>query len=466
MNRLHRGPGSWLPVILAAALLPTTSALAREAPERKPSADARGQVFMWRSRDGLAYEYFVPKSYDAAKDANLTLVLHGSNLDRRWTFLNHPAGRFRRDDVVVSPDGTTSNGRGGFNFLGEAKDVARFRALLDELKNAFTVRQTFVYGHSQGSFFALHFAGEYPSEVDGVCAQASGIWSHSKTGTPGFRQAIGLMHGTDDPVVPYGQSRGMLEHLRKTGYPLVHLRSLPGWGHAPEAIQAGLVLAWCEGMTSADPARVRAALDELVEATQGYGNYSALHQVASRLAGRGASRLDGVSKADAARAAELADTVEALADKHASVLRKVLMVGKPGGAPGIGPWAEHLLRFLDGFDGVPTREKVAQEFDALLDRHAKAAQKRLRVFWQKRDARDVGEAFAEGVAAVQEAFLHHEIPRIVSILGEWEKGAKEHRLSKSSLAAYSKTVPEYVAAREAGEKAYSDLQRKEGRLRR
>ncbi len=47
----------------------------------------------------------------------MTLILHGSNLSAGWGFWNHKAGEFRADDVVVSPDGSTPNGRGGFKFL-------------------------------------------------------------------------------------------------------------------------------------------------------------------------------------------------------------------------------------------------------------------------------------------------------------------------------------------------------------
>ena len=91
-----------LPFLVVAA------SLVCQAPEKEPGEGAAGKVYEWQSKDGLRYQYFLPKSYDPAKGITLTFVLHGSNLDRRWGFANHKAGVFRKQDLVVCPDGTTS----------------------------------------------------------------------------------------------------------------------------------------------------------------------------------------------------------------------------------------------------------------------------------------------------------------------------------------------------------------------
>ena len=90
---------------LAGAAAPAAPAPSGGAPEAAPGPDSKGRVLAWKSKGGLAYEYFVPASYDPERGANLVLVFHGTGLDRRWTFANHPAGTFRPDDIVVSPDG-------------------------------------------------------------------------------------------------------------------------------------------------------------------------------------------------------------------------------------------------------------------------------------------------------------------------------------------------------------------------
>src|SRR5512138_3066689 len=146
---LRRLPAAALAVAMAAAVHGPAFAADRE--QKEPGPKSAGEVYGWKSADGLAYEYRVPKGYDAAKGANLLFVLHGSNLDRRCGLENHAAESFRADDVVVCPDGTTSNGKGGFNFLQNEKDLQRLHALHDELRKKFKVNATYVYGHSQGS---------------------------------------------------------------------------------------------------------------------------------------------------------------------------------------------------------------------------------------------------------------------------------------------------------------------------
>src|ERR1700704_5707143 len=108
---------SWTSSGLLAAVLALSGGAAAEGehPSKAPDPAVVGQVCTWKSADGLEYEYYVPKSYDVRKGANLLFILHGSNLDRRWGFANHTAGEFRPDDVIVCPDGTTSNKQGGFN---------------------------------------------------------------------------------------------------------------------------------------------------------------------------------------------------------------------------------------------------------------------------------------------------------------------------------------------------------------
>src|SRR5687768_3737145 len=77
---------TWPAVAVLCGALLAGAARAEGRAEKAPTPAAAGEVFTWKSDDGLAYEYYVPKSYDARKGANLLLILHGSNLDRRWGF--------------------------------------------------------------------------------------------------------------------------------------------------------------------------------------------------------------------------------------------------------------------------------------------------------------------------------------------------------------------------------------------
>ena len=145
--------------------------------------------------------------------------------------------------------------------------------------------------------------------MDGVLGQASGYWAGTAQSPKHHRQAIAFMHGTADPVVPYFQSVGGLQGYRDAKYPMAHLRSLEGWNHWPHQEQAAQELAWCEGMTSADPARVVASYEHLV-AVKEWHDWSVLYQVAKRL-----SDLEGAPGDARKKASETAAAVDRLGKK-------------------------------------------------------------------------------------------------------------------------------------------------------
>jgi predicted esterase len=437
---------------LLAATLISVPALAEKPRSEAPGPKARGRLCEWKSKDGLAYIHLVPKDYDEEKGANLTIILHGSNLTREWGFANHKAGEFRPDDIVVSPDGTTPNGKGGFNFLGEPKDAKRFRALLLELKQALKVRETFLYGHSQGSFFALYYAGEQPDEVQGVLAHASGVWNWTKLGRDGHHQAIVLMHGTRDPVVPFGNSVGGYQAYREAKYPMVRLRAIEGGNHWPaehnyEIPHPTQQLAWIEGMTTKDPERLAVAFATLAEVkVREYHDYAALYLLAKRIAeGEAPEALQAKARASMER-------VEALAKAHVEAIR-------PPEPPRIDgeEWVVHLPMFLRACRGVPACDAFAVKWDPILEEHAEAAIRHLRAMHA---AKDPAKSFAEGVAAVREGFLFHECmdPEFLKRLGELRKDRKL-KLPKPAVKDYDTLLPAYENSITSGLRSFTSLER-------
>ena len=125
--------------------------------------------------------------------------------------------------------------------------------------------------------------------MNGVVGHASGVWTQTRQGKPGHHQAIVLMHGTRDPVVPYGQSVGGLESFAKAKYPMVRLRSLEGWNHWPaehnsKTPHTSQQLAWCEGMTTVDPERLAECLGFQCDVPdKAAHDYAAVHFLAQRV---------------------------------------------------------------------------------------------------------------------------------------------------------------------------------------
>jgi len=436
--------------------------------ERDPSKQSKGDVYEWTTKGGLRYQYRIPKSYDPKRGTSITFLLHGSNMDRRWGFANHDSDRFRPDDLVVSPDGTTPNGRRGFNSLGDKKDAARFHELVEELKATFEVNAIYLYGHSQGSFFALYYAGEYPDEVNGVVGHASGVWAQTKQGKKGHHQAIVLMHGTADPVVPYRQSVGGFESFADKKYPMLRLRSLEGWNHWPSEENFGVhgdvirhtsqQLAWCEGMTSEDPVRVESALEFLTTVkSKERHDYAAAYQVAARV-------VDWKDASDSMRksAARVAERIDDLAKKHAaaaSLPKKLGLDGKP--------WAGHAPMFLRAFQGVPACEELRDRYQKVMGAQDKAATKLFGSFWTAKNKGDDKDAFKEGVAAMQKCYLTAACAEseFISGMKALEEKAKSLKLDKKSLSLWRSSIAKFENSREAGTKAFDGLNRKVGSLR-
>jgi len=457
MEKLERQVDSFLSaLVLALCVLGTASLASATQDEKKhdrkaPAPANKGEVYAWQAEDGLPYEYFVPKDYDPSVGANLTLVLHGNGLDERWTFWNHPPGKFRAADIVVSPDGTTfTQGTNANEFLGERKDADRVHALIGELKKIFTVKQVFLYGHSQGSFFVFFFAGEHPEDVNGVLGHASGVWNWSRLGKFGHGQAIGLLHGTDDANVPYGQSVGGREAYREANYPMVHLRTLWGRDHRPHWVEAENELAWCEGMVSPDLARVGACLETLLGSKSDYGlDFAAIWDVASRL-----EKMPGASADQTARATKARTAVEKLATSVSAAVDQSLGKGKLVKVDGR-PWMGLALRFLEEFDEVPPCAAWSKARAADLAAVDKAGLRSGTEYWENVE-RSPDKAFSAAVEVLEQGWRNASSTTIASTLEGWLKQGKL-KAGKKDLARAEDVLDGWKKARTDGFKAFEGL---------
>lgn len=431
-------------IFLALALV-----LSQETPRRDPADPRPGEVLAWTSKDGIPFEYRLPADFDAERGANLVLVLHGNGLDQRWTFWNHPPQEFRAADIVVSPDGTSAHaGTGANEFLDGADDVRRFRALLDELRGHWKVRQVFLYGHSQGSFFAFFYAGHHPDTIDGVVGHASGVWSHTPMGRDGHRLAIGLMHGTDDHI-PYAQGWYGRQSYRDAGYPLVHLRTLFDWPHRPNWVQAQQMLAWCEGLTSTAPERVAAALETLSDPKAPMGlDPAALHAVAARL-----GELAGASEAQQRLRQRRARTVEELCAQLCTEVERGLGRGKLP-APAAEEWLGLAIRLVEEFDGVPALEAFLKGKGKSLVQARKNASAALAEYERKRE-RDPVPALAAALDLLESGWLSERCPEIVQAIAPTLAAGREHKLPRRTLERAAELSEAYAKGRERGFAAFT-----------
>jgi predicted esterase len=452
-------------MLVTACLTLLASSLTPEDPkELQPSPSAKAHaVHKWQTKGGLRYTWVLPKGYDGKKPVALSVICHGTGCDYRWGHWNNKPGVFRPDDVVVSLDGTSPGPNDSRLFLGEPRDAKAFREALTELRATFAIDRVFLYGHSQGGFFVVYFAGEHPDAVQGVVAHASGAWNWSKTGKNVHKVAIAFLHGTMDPVVPYGQSPGSRDAYREAGVPLLHLRRLQDYNHWPNAVRATECLAWCDGMTTADPAVALRAAEAILEKKKpdeyqwetvvGFG---AARQVLGRITGDEKPAFADAGAETRAAAQKLIDRIEAHGSKHVEALRKQLAKKADLVLERPAPWLGHLVALREDFRGVRSVEAFvkALEYDAVRKAQEKACAAAVKA-WHDEQAKEVDKVKAV-LANVARSFLCEGFPpELVAKLGEWPDAYKKH-LGKTELADAAKCA-HWRKGWKDGQEAYAKL---------
>ena len=418
---------------LAFALALLVPLRADDPEARAPGSDAKPLVVYMHTAKagGLRYTWVLPKDYGGKSAPNLSVILHGTGLDYRWGHWNNKPGIFRPNDVVVSVDGTTPDGASRL-FLGEPKDAELFKKFLEELRASFSVDRIFLYGHSQGGFFVPYYMGAFPETVSGGVAHASGAWNWSKMPKELKKLALVFMHGSSDPVVPYGQSPGSRDAYLEKGFALTHLRRLPYYNHWPNAVRATEELDWCQGMTCSDPGEALECALSMLRNTPAdeyqwttVVDFSGARLVLERLTGKGPAALDkvpeGVVKEARAWLAKIDEQAEAQVKALRPLLPKKGALALDGKA-----WLGHLLPLREDFRGVDAVEKFFGEigFDKQAEAQGKAA-KPLYDAWygQGKTESDCAEAVLETIG---KCFLVDALPaNLRENMEKWKKAKVE-----------------------------------------
>jgi hypothetical protein len=267
-------------------------------------------------------------------------------------------------------------------------------------------------------------------------------------------QAIVLMHGTQDPVVSYGQSESTLEVYLKKGYEKVRLKSLEGWNHWPAehngpVPHASRQIAWIEGMTSEDPARVGAAFRALNDSSdKEHRDFQALYMLSARIL-----EMPSLGTKAEARAKEVMTNIDTLAKKHIAAMELPdpdevdTLVGEP--------WVGHLPMFLRDFRGVPAADELAGDWEKTIEKQKKAAIKHFGDYREALGNNDHKEAFGTGAKVLSEAFLRRSASDkdFLQKLENWA-GNRDLDIPKETLKAFKADLKNFRGAQEDGAKNF------------
>ena len=267
---MTRSVGLFLLLSLALSFQATAQKLG-EVPVVEPGMKAaKGKVLQWKSAQGRDYWYRLPKKSPSA-GPNLIFMFHGTGGNHGWSFWNYPIGSngFRPNDIVVSPEGMTPGQGSTFNFVQNKNDEEQIVGLIKNFKSRFKINKVFLYGHSQGAFFAYWFAGQQPKLVDGFIAHAGNLLAN--VAHPKFARenlAVAILHGRADAVVPVSCATSSHEAYKKMGYRRLKLEIVEGLnertGHWPLPAQVSQLFLWLDKVsTSSADSAVQAFEDEL-----------------------------------------------------------------------------------------------------------------------------------------------------------------------------------------------------------
>jgi polyhydroxybutyrate depolymerase len=158
------------------------------------------------------YDLHVPASLDRSQPAPLLIELHGGGGNASG--MERLTGFFGIADtngfVVVAPNALNkswSDGRVATDTQSGADDIAFMNALIDQVSTQVSIDPSRVYatGMSNGAIMSGRLACELSDRIAAV-AQVSGTASVGIAATcnPGPPVPVLEIHGTDDPLVPYG----------------------------------------------------------------------------------------------------------------------------------------------------------------------------------------------------------------------------------------------------------------------
>lgn len=163
----------------------------------------------------------VPESYDPARGAPLVLNFHGfSSAGWQQEILTGMSSQAATRGVLVAyPDGIATSWNAGdccgTAWIDAVDDVGYVRTLIDRIAEEWCVdpRRVYATGFSNGGFLSHRLACELSDRIAAI-APVSGVIGIDPAGCVPPRPIPVLhIHGTSDPLVPYGGGTPVLPQL-------------------------------------------------------------------------------------------------------------------------------------------------------------------------------------------------------------------------------------------------------------
>lgn len=198
----------------------------------------------------------------SGKARSMVVFLHGYGADGADLLgLADPLSPHLRDTVFYAPDAPDACASNGFGrqwfpiprFDGSteaeaqtamARAVADLNAFLDAklAEEGLTPADLALVGFSQGAMMALHVAPRRPMQIAGVVAISGKLIAPETLAAQAVvKPPVLLVHGDEDPVVPFGEMAAAGDALVAAGFDTYgHVMKGTGHGIAPDGLQVAL----------------------------------------------------------------------------------------------------------------------------------------------------------------------------------------------------------------------------------
>ncbi|MHC4380228.1 MAG: CE1 family esterase [Planctomycetota bacterium] len=380
-----------------------------------PSSSAPvGKTLEWKTPEGRPYWYRIPRKIKASDPPALILFLHGTGGSHGWAFWNYRLadGMYRKDDILVSPDGLSPGRNGTFNFEQNKKDGDQIAGLITRFQEEFPIGRVYVYGHSQGAFFTYWFAGEYPELVDGIIAHAGNVLQVQHPKLAKEKIAVAILHGEADAVVTVECAYRTHEIYKEQGYRKLKLRIVEGLteqsGHWPLPKEVLEMFDWLDQVSDKTASQaVTMGLGQIAGAEPDLALIQASVVEAKGL-------LKGIKGEELAelesRIAKLEEFLWRTRDMHIKHL--VEAGGEFDMKQGLRPWAPHFAVVNQAFADDPAWKAAMKKPQKEAKKHVKAVDKALEKLGGVVDKK----GFSAGVKALEKGFLSPRYRELGEIL--------------------------------------------------
>lgn len=205
-----------------------------------------GKIEYFGVKSYIPYWIHLPKDYDENKSYTLLIGMHGFG-DKAYTFSTLWKYLEDYDVIFVVPEAPyafTEGDKASFSwepFIGrESKTAAKAFGLLDDyitdlakdIQKKHKIKQTWLFGFSQGAYYGYMLALKNPKDFDGLIACGGGLVTEvfkEKDYKSSKKIKIIISHGTNDNVVAFTEGRKAYDVLKKKGLNVM-LQSFEG-GH-------------------------------------------------------------------------------------------------------------------------------------------------------------------------------------------------------------------------------------------